>query len=138
MKVTLDGAEEGVVAKYGWKGDKVGEGKMEITESKPPEKINIRLEFAGAMAGVCPTEFTFQSAGDETLVTWTMSGKNESLIKKAFCMFMNLDAMLGKDFEEGLAKMKEVAEKEVPAPTAPSEPMPPSPPGEATPATGEK
>lgn len=137
-KLTIDGAEEGVGAKYAWSGnDNMGEGKMEIIESKPATKIAIRLEFIRPMASVCPTEFAFQPEGDETVVTWTMSGKTEGLVNKAFCMFMDLDGMIGKDFDAGLAKIKEVAEKEAqaPAPMQSADPTTVPPPGENPPAS---
>lgn len=88
MKRTIEGPEEGVGATYAWDGnDKAGAGRMEITESQPPEKVVYRLEFTRPMEDVCSTEITCKPEGNETLVTWTMSGKNDTLMKKAFCMF---------------------------------------------------
>lgn len=123
MKRTITGPEEGVGATYAWDGnDKAGAGEMEITESKAPEKVVYRLEFARPMEDRCTTGFTLEPQGDETLVTWTMSGKNDTLMKKAFCMFMDIDGMVGKDFDEGLAKIKEIVEKEPKEPMKPNEP----------------
>jgi hypothetical protein len=64
------------------------------------------------MAGVCDTEFTFKPEGDQTKVTWTMSGKND-FMGKAFGLFMDCDAMVGGDFEKGLANMKAIVEAEL-------------------------
>lgn len=111
MKLTYDGPEAGVGASYSWVGNnEVGEGKMTIIGSKPNEYIQFRLEFFKPMAGVSDTEFAFKPQGDQTEVTWSMSGKN-NFIGKAMCLFMNMDKMIGGQFEKGLADLKTIAEK---------------------------
>ncbi len=82
---------------------------MTLTASRPPEFVGIRLEFIKPFASTCATAFTFQSQGDQTAVTWTMDGEN-NFIAKAFCLFMNMDKMVGGDFAKGLAQLKTVAE----------------------------
>ncbi len=110
MKQTYDGPASGAGAKYAWVGNKkVGEGRMTITESKPGERIVIKLEFLKPFAATNVTEFAFKAEGNQTVVTWTMLGKN-NFMAKAFCMFMNMDKMVGGDFEKGLAAMKAVVE----------------------------
>jgi hypothetical protein len=110
MKMTYEGPEAGVGASYSWVGNSdVGEGRMTITGSKPSESIQLKLEFFKPMAGVSDTEFTFKPQGNQTEVTWTMSGKN-NFIGKAMCLFMNMDKMIGPDFEKGLVSLKAVAE----------------------------
>ena len=110
MKRTYAGPSAGVGAVYSWVGNQdVGEGRMTITESREPELIQIKLEFLKPMEGLCPTEFTFKPDGEQTLVTWTMSGKH-NFIAKAMCLFMNMDKMIGDEFEKGLANMKKVVE----------------------------
>jgi hypothetical protein len=110
MKATYSGPPAGTGASYAWSGNsKVGEGRMTITESVPSQLIKINLEFLKPMKATNPTEFTFQPSGDQTNVTWTMSGRN-GFISKAFCLFMNMDKMVGGDFEKGLAQIKMIAE----------------------------
>lgn len=110
MKTTFDGPPAGVGSTYSWIGNgDVGEGKMTITESRPNEHVRIKLEFIKPFASTCDTVFTFKPDGDQTAVTWTMSGHNE-FIGKAFCLFMNMDKMIGSDFEKGLADMKKTVE----------------------------
>jgi uncharacterized protein YndB with AHSA1/START domain len=112
LKRSYSGEPEGVGAVYAWEGNSdVGEGNMTITESRPPELVRLKLEFIRPMAGTSDTEFKFQPEGDGTRVTWTMSGKND-FMGKAICLFMNMDKMVGGQFEEGLASMKQVAERE--------------------------
>jgi hypothetical protein len=111
MKTTHEGPAAGTGAVYSWVGNSdVGEGKMTITDSKPADLVKIKLEFIKPFAATSDTVFTFRPQGNQTAVTWTMDGEN-NFIGKAFCMFMNMDKMVGGDFEKGLAQMKTVAEK---------------------------
>ena len=106
MTVTHDGPPAGVGAVYAWKGNgKVGEGRMTITESRPSDLIRIDLKFIKPFAADNVTEFTFNPDGGKTDVTWNMLGK-QSFTMKMFCVFMNMDKLVGKDFEKGLAAMK--------------------------------
>ena len=110
MKKTFDGAPAGTGAGYAWVGNsEVGEGRMTITESHPSDLIKIKLEFLKPFAATSDTVFTFKPEGNQTKVTWTMDG-DKNFIAKAFHMFMNIDKMVGGDFEKGLAQMKTVAE----------------------------
>lgn len=113
MKRTFSGPPAGVGTSYAWEGNSnVGSGQMTITESRSPEKLLIKLEFFKPMPGECPTEFNFTpSAPNQTTVTWTMSGKNNYL-SKIVCLFMNMDKMIGGDFEKGLAALKNLSEAE--------------------------
>jgi uncharacterized protein YndB with AHSA1/START domain len=111
MERTYDGPSAGKGAVYSWSGNKdVGEGTMTITESRPSELVRMKLEFREPMAGAADTEFTFKPEGDQTTVSWKMSGKN-NFVGKAFCLFMNMEKMIGGQFEEGLANMKSVVEE---------------------------
>ena len=110
MKQTHEGAPAGTGAIYSWAGNKdVGEGRMTLTESRAPELVRIKLEFLKPFPAVNTTEFSFKPEGTQTAVTWSMSGTN-GFMAKAFCMFMNMDKMVGGDFEKGLAQLKTVAE----------------------------
>jgi hypothetical protein len=113
MKRTFAGPAAGVGAVYAWEGNsEVGAGRMTITDSRPGELIRIRLEFLKPMPGECPTEFTFGADGAATKVTWTMSGTHNYLAK-IMCLFMNMDKMIGGQFEQGLATLKAQAEAAV-------------------------
>ena len=109
-KNSFEGPPAGTGAIFRWAGNnQVGEGSMTITESRPNELIRFNLEFLKPMAGTSTAEFTFKPEGDQTTVTWSMSGKN-NFIAKAICLFMNMDTMVGGKFEEGLAAMKSIVE----------------------------
>jgi len=109
---TYEGAPAGTGAVYSWIGNKdVGEGRMTLVESRADGLIRIKLEFFKPFAATHTGEFNFTPQGDETLVTWSMTGQN-SFCAKAFCMFMDMDKMVGSDFEKGLAQMKSVVEAE--------------------------
>jgi hypothetical protein len=110
MKQTFEGAPAGTRAVYTWAGNKeVGEGRMTITESHPSDLVKIRLEFLKPFAATSDTTFSFKPEGNQTVVIWTMVG-DKNFIAKAFHLFVNIDKMVGGDFEKGLAQMKSVAE----------------------------
>ena len=110
MKQSYEGAPAGTGAMYSWAGNsQVGEGKMTIVESHPSDLVKIKLEFIKPFAATNATDFTLTPAGNSTNVKWTMSGDN-NFVGKAFSLFMNMDKMIGADFERGLANMKKVAE----------------------------
>jgi len=110
MQRTYSANAAGVGATYAWEGNKkVGSGNMSITESRPESFIAIRLEFVKPFKAVNTTEFTFTPEAGGTQVTWAMSGK-KNFMSKAICLFMDMDKMVGGDFERGLASLKTVSE----------------------------
>ena len=111
MKRTYSGMESGKGAIYAWDGNKnVGSGRMEILDTSVPSKILIKLDFFKPFEGHNTAEFTMLPQGDATLLTWTMHGP-AVFMSKVMQVFMNLDHMIGKDFEVGLANLKKLTEK---------------------------
>jgi hypothetical protein len=105
MDRSYSGSDSGAGAKYAWNGNrKAGSGTMEIVDAAEPHTIRIRLEFTKPFRAVNPTTFKFAPAGGGTQVTWTMTGENKG-IGKLFAVFMNMDRMVGADFEKGLAAL---------------------------------
>ena len=120
VRNTFEGPSAGAGAIFRWAGNKnVGEGGMTITESRPGELIRIKLEFLKPFASTCTTEFTFKPEGNQTAVSWTMSGKN-NFMSKAAGLFVNCEKMVGGQFEKGLAAMKSVVEAAPKQSTAPA------------------
>jgi uncharacterized protein YndB with AHSA1/START domain len=112
MKITHSGSPSGVGASYAWIGnDKVGEGSMTILSAQPNEKIVMKLEFLKPFKATNQTTFSFKTAGDQTTITWAMDGQN-NFMAKAFSVFMDMDKMVGTDFEKGLTSIKSLAEPE--------------------------
>jgi len=89
----------------------VGEGRMTIEESKANELVRIKLEFIKPWQATNSTTFTFSPVAEGTSVTWKMEGQND-FMGKAFSLFMDMDGMIGKDFEKGLATIKTLTETE--------------------------
>lgn len=111
MQRTFSGEPSGKGAVYAWSGNSdVGKGRMEITDLVPASKVVIKLDFIEPFASSNMTEFTTTPDGDNTNVTWTMSGPMP-FVSKIMSVFISMDSMIGKDFEKGLANMKAVAEK---------------------------
>jgi uncharacterized protein YndB with AHSA1/START domain len=112
MQRTLGGATSGTGAVYEWNGNKdVGQGRMEIVESTPFSRIAIKLDFLKPFEAHNMATFTFVADGDTTVVDWVMHGPNR-FVSKIMQVFMDMDRMIGKDFEAGLAKLKAAAEAE--------------------------
>jgi uncharacterized protein YndB with AHSA1/START domain len=111
MKRTFSGAERGKGAVYGWEGDKnVGTGRMEILEASAPSKILIKLDFYTPFEAHNMAEFTMLPQGDATNVSWRMHGP-APFMARIMHVFINIDKMVGNDFEAGLANLKRLAEK---------------------------
>jgi uncharacterized protein YndB with AHSA1/START domain len=110
MQRTFDGAPSGTGAGYAWKGDQnVGEGRMTIVQSEPPSQIVIKLEFTKPFTATNTATFTFAPVAGGTRVTWAMDGTN-NFVAKALHLFMNMDKMVGDDFQRGLVALKTVSE----------------------------
>ena len=111
MKRTYGGPAAGKGATYAWEGNnKVGKGDMQITDAMAPSKVDIALHFLKPMKTNNLTEFTLVPKGDSTTVTWAMRGPN-LYIGKVMGVFVNMDRMIGRDFETGLANLKAIAER---------------------------
>jgi hypothetical protein len=110
MKRTFSGAQYGKGAVYAWDGDKnVGQGRMEITDTSAPSKIVIKLDFIRPFEGHNIAEFKMEPNGGSTNVIWTMNGP-VPFLGKIIHVFLNMDKMVGGDFEEGLRNLKSLAE----------------------------
>jgi Polyketide cyclase / dehydrase and lipid transport len=109
MKKTWSGAERGKGAVYEWQSDKVGTGRMEMTESSL-SRVAVKLDFLKPFEGHNTAAFALEPSGSATKVTWTMQGPM-NYVSKVISVFCDMDAMIGKDFETGLANLKAAAEK---------------------------
>lgn len=111
-KKSIEGpsAGEGTICR--WDGNKkVGAGSMTLIQSRPNELITLRLDFLRPFKATCTQQFEFRSAGDETMVTWTMAGQN-NFMGKLMSLFMDCDKIAGGQFDQGLAQLKDVVEAE--------------------------
>ena len=105
MQRELSGAPAGPGAVYAWRGHReIGEGRMTITDSQPARSVTIRLEFLKPLRATHTARFEFAPSGTGTAVTWSMSGHN-GFVGKAISMVMDMDAMIGSNFERGLASL---------------------------------
>ena len=111
LKRTYSGTERGKGAVYAWDGNKnVGSGRMEILEASSPSKVVIKLDFLKPFEAHNTAEFTMLPQGGATNVIWVMHGP-APFMSKVMQVFMNMDRMIGKDFEAGLTNLKAVSEK---------------------------
>jgi len=111
MKRSYSGAVSGKGAVYAWDGNnKVGSGRMEILDASSPSKIVIKLDFFTPFEGHNTAEFTMLPQGNATDLTWLMHGP-APFMSKVMQVFINMDNMIGRDFEIGLANLKNLAER---------------------------
>lgn len=110
MTSSLTGPAEGVGAVYRWSGNmEVGEGSTTLVESKPNEKVGMKLSFVRPMEGTSDVNFTFVPEGAGTKVTWQMNAP-QPFIGKVMSLFMDCEKMCGDQFNEGLANLKKLVE----------------------------
>jgi hypothetical protein len=110
MQGRYSGPAAGPGARYAFKGNnEVGEGSLEITASTPSQ-VTMRLDMSAPMQASNTIDFTLVPRGSATEVTWAMQGACP-FIAKLMGVFINMDAMIGRDFEAGLAGLKAIAEK---------------------------
>ena len=110
MKRTYTGPQAGKGATYEWDGNKeIGQGRMEIAEAVAPSKVTMKLDFIRPFEAHNIAEFVLQPSGDSTTVTWAIYGPSP-YISKVMTMFFDMDKMIGKEFETGLANLKTLAE----------------------------
>ncbi|HEY6257837.1 MAG TPA: SRPBCC family protein [Xanthobacteraceae bacterium] len=111
MKRTFSGAATGRGAVYEWEGNRqVGMGRIEITDTSAPSRVTIKLDMIKPMEGHNIVDFTLEPRGAATRVTWAMRGAC-AYPAKVMGLFLNVDKMVGRDFETGLTNLKALAEK---------------------------
>lgn len=112
-KATFEGPASGEGAVFKWSGNReVGEGSLRIVESRPGELVRIKLAFVEPFEDTADVDFAFKDDGGKTNVTWRITGA-QGFVERAICTLMgiNLDKMIGADYEQGLANLKAVVEK---------------------------
>ncbi|QRY81685.1 SRPBCC family protein [Pseudomonas sp. PDNC002] len=111
MQRTYSGAEKGRGAVYAWSGNgKAGAGRMEIVENDPGSRVTIALDFLKPFKASNTAEFSLVPRDGGTEVTWAMFGP-VPFVAKIMHLFIDVDRMVGKDFEAGLANLKALAEQ---------------------------
>lgn len=111
MQTSYSGPEEGPGAIYTWSGNKeVGAGRIEIVDTAKPTRVGLKLDILRPIEGSNHVDFLLVPLGDETEVTWALKGRNPLMARLA-SVFLNMDKLIGADFERGLANLKAAAER---------------------------
>ena len=111
MKRSFSGPAAGKGAVYAWEGNgDVGQGRMEIADAVAPSRVTLKLDFVKPFEAHNKVDFTLEPKGGATEVTWAMDGPMP-FISKVITLFVDMDRMVGGDFEAGLANLKAIAEK---------------------------
>jgi len=110
VKTSIGGSGVGPGSSFSWVGNnKVGEGRMTITSTSPPNDVAMKLDFIKPYTSTCDVNFHIQPEGNGSKVTWAMDG-NSNLMEKVMTLFLSMDSMVGKDFDRGLANLKQLSE----------------------------
>lgn len=112
MKRTHSGPASGPGASYAWEGNKeIGIGNMQITEAVAPDRVTMKLDFLQPFEAHNIVDFTLVPNGyGSTEVTWALHGPSP-FVSKLMGLVFDMDKMVGRDFDEGLASLKALAEK---------------------------
>jgi uncharacterized protein YndB with AHSA1/START domain len=109
MKRTFEGPASGPGASYAWAGNRqAGEGRMKIVEASPGQFVKIDLELQRPFPARSQATFTLFPLEGGTRVIWSMKGQN-GFLGKAMSLVVDMDALVGKDFEQGLANLDKAA-----------------------------
>ena len=112
MRKTFSGAASGIGSVYEWQGNgKVGQGRMEITDAVEPARVVIKLDFLKPFEAHNTAEYLLLPSGEGTEFTWAMEGSS-NFVSKLMGLFFSMEKMIGLQFEQGLASLKALAEKQ--------------------------
>jgi len=104
------GTPSGVGSRYAWQSDKVSTGSLEITGQQAGRAVQMRLVFVKPFEAQNHAEFALQPTPDgATEVIWQMHGP-ANFMSKLMGTFMDMDKMVGRDFEDGLQNLRQIAE----------------------------
>lgn len=110
MKKSYSGPKSGPGAACAWDGNRqAGAGRMEIMSTVPGSKVVVKLDFLRPFKAHNTAEFTMEPAGGSTRVTWAVYGPQKYMLK-VMSLFIKMDRMMGREFEEGLGNLKRLAE----------------------------
>ncbi len=106
------GTQGQIGAGFKWKGnDKAGQGDMNTTAMNENDSLISKLTFIKPYPAEAVAGFKLEDADGGTKLTWSFS-QSYTFSQRPMMLFMNMEKMLGPDYEKGLAKMKEVSEKQ--------------------------
>lgn len=110
-KMTYEGPPMDKGATMRWDGNmSVGKGSMTVTDSERYTHVTYHLVFEKPMKGEADSNFTFEMVNPrQTNVIWSMYGK-QNYMSKVMGTIMNCEKMMNREFDKGLAKLKEVSE----------------------------
>jgi hypothetical protein len=110
IKSNYSGAAAGIGSRYAWESNTVGTGSLEVTGQQPGHAVQMKLDFVKPFEAHNQAEFALQPTADgATEVRWTMRGP-ANFMSKLMGVFMDMDKMVGRDFEDGLQNLRQIAE----------------------------
>ncbi len=110
-KGSYSGSASGVGSRYAWVSDKIGVGSLEVTRQQPGHAVQMKLDFVKPFEAHNQAEFSLSAQPDGTTeVTWAMQGPSP-FVNKVMGVIFNMDQMIGRDFEDGLVNLQQLAKQ---------------------------
>jgi hypothetical protein len=110
MQRTYTEPQAGKGAAYSWSGNKAaGKGRMEITDSILSQRVVLALHFDEPTPADNTVEYLLSENNHATRVTWAMYGPRP-YVEKVFSLLVDMDKMIGRQFEKGLQNLKTLIE----------------------------
>lgn len=112
VKTSFSGTPGAVGSAYAWEGnDEVGKGSLTIKQVQVDKSVELDLKFITPWESVATTRFDLAPQGEAVEVKWSMNGDLD-FMGKAMGLFMDMDAMIGPDYEKGLSSLKQKVESQ--------------------------
>jgi uncharacterized protein YndB with AHSA1/START domain len=108
VELTYTGPADGLGAQWTWSGSKSGAGMATITASEQNRRVALRLDFRRPFKVTNFGEYSLAPQGAVTEVTWLID--ETASLPRAMSVFINLEKIVGIEFEKGLRKLKSLAE----------------------------
>ncbi|MDQ3099761.1 MAG: SRPBCC family protein [Bacteroidota bacterium] len=93
-----------------WRGDTVGVGSQEIKAMEQDRKVTTELKFLEPWESSSTVDLELTPEGTGTRVDWIMTQEHDGM-GRLMAVFMDIDKMVGPDFERGLASLKAMTEE---------------------------
>ncbi len=111
VKMQYSGPDEGVGSTSSWDSTgKMGTGNAVVIESTSNRSVKTQLTYTKPMIMSQLAEVSLTPSSGGTVVRWSVSGKN-TFVGRLFCVFMDMDKVVGGEFEKGLNKLKNSVER---------------------------
>lgn len=109
MKKEMSGTDGTIGAKQSWDGKEVGKGSQTIAQIEKPTLFETELVFIEPQESHGKGFVKLSTEGNTTKATWRMTGTMPYPFN-IMNLFMNMEKSMGKDWDKGLGRLKNLSE----------------------------